>query len=159
MATNYQRGRTREYYVMQNLRKKGYHCIRSASSKGYFDVIAIGEKDILLIQVKLSKDGKLKRDENYKLSLTLKVPTNTKKQLWLFAPGSTTPEILELSGISTLPEVLEPQSDRPPDVSSNLKRKEQKDGGNTIQSEQKHGREKTVGGDSKNSGGRKANKN
>lgn len=40
MATNYERGRAREYRIMARLRAEGWFCIRSAGSKGPVDIVA-----------------------------------------------------------------------------------------------------------------------
>jgi hypothetical protein len=40
MATNYSRGRAKEYATIYELQDEGYTCMRAASSKGMFDVLA-----------------------------------------------------------------------------------------------------------------------
>jgi len=55
MTTNYMRGRAKEYYLMNRLKKDGFDIVvRTAGSHGMFDIIAIRKSDLLirLIQVK-----------------------------------------------------------------------------------------------------------
>jgi len=69
MATNYSRGRQREYRLCDKLRKEGFDLVqRSAGSHSPVDIFAIREQDnkILLVQAKpksLSDNGKRKIEE------------------------------------------------------------------------------------------------
>jgi len=54
VPSNYKKGRRFEYLVAQKLRAKGFLVIRSAGSKGVFDLIAIANKNIYGIQCKTS---------------------------------------------------------------------------------------------------------
>ena len=82
---NLKRGIQAERRCCQELSNKGYHVSRSAASKGEYDVIAISDSEILLIQVKRTRAKNrvfLKKD-----ILKLKAaqsPNNSivKKQLW-----------------------------------------------------------------------------
>lgn len=49
------KGNRSEYKSIALLESLGYKCTRAAASLGVFDVIAIGEKDILLCQVKTNR--------------------------------------------------------------------------------------------------------
>ena|SRR6185503_4620491 len=53
---NYQRGRRWEYNVAKTLRENGYHVLRTAGSKGKWDLIALDEAagHIVLIQCKVA---------------------------------------------------------------------------------------------------------
>lgn len=44
-----------EHRSIELLQQEGYACIRSAASKGAFDVVAIGREDVLLIQCKCTR--------------------------------------------------------------------------------------------------------
>jgi len=55
VSTAYTRGRSREYKVLQTLRKEGWLCSRSAASHGPVDVFAGRNGQTLLIQVKSGK--------------------------------------------------------------------------------------------------------
>ena len=51
----YKKGRLFEYKVKKEFEKRGYYVVRSAGSKGVFDLIAIGNGEVLGIQCKLGK--------------------------------------------------------------------------------------------------------
>jgi Holliday junction resolvase-like predicted endonuclease len=70
---------------MADLEAKGYHVSRSAASKGQFDVIAISEAEILLIQVKRTKNKARRFAPKYINQLAaVPVPKSPiiRKQLW-----------------------------------------------------------------------------
>lgn len=52
MGTNYKRGYAAERRAVEELVREGYFAVRSAGSKGPFDIIAFGADDVRLIQVK-----------------------------------------------------------------------------------------------------------
>jgi len=49
------KGRRNEYKTIHVLEEEGYYCVRSAGSKGLFDIIAIRPNDIKMIQVKTNR--------------------------------------------------------------------------------------------------------
>ena len=49
------KGNRNEHKTMALLEKQGYLCTRGAASLGTFDVIAIGAKGVLLVQVKSNR--------------------------------------------------------------------------------------------------------
>lgn len=53
----YAKGRQYEYYIRNKYRKKGYFVVRSSKSEGYFDLVAINEKEVVLIQVSSRRKG------------------------------------------------------------------------------------------------------
>jgi len=55
VSTAYTRGRSREYRVLQALRKDGWLCSRSAASHSPVDIFAGRDGQTLLIQVKSGK--------------------------------------------------------------------------------------------------------
>ena len=96
--SNYIRGRKKEYRVKEILEGLGYHCTRASSSKGLFDIIAVNEKKVRLIQVKYTAKDKYYEDKNCKEVRKLKVPENVTKELWVFKLGKRGYEIVELVG-------------------------------------------------------------
>ncbi|MEM1668908.1 MAG: restriction endonuclease [Thermofilaceae archaeon] len=63
--TNYQKGRNFEYLIRKKLESKGFLVIRSAGSKGLFDLVAIKENEVYLIQCKKNKNNFLYDLKNF----------------------------------------------------------------------------------------------
>lgn len=61
MATNYERGRSFEYSVINNLKRLGYVCSRSYASRTPADIWAVRNGRVAFIQAKLH--GAISRDE------------------------------------------------------------------------------------------------
>ena len=82
---NVRRGIEAERKCKQELEARGYHVSRSAASKGEYDIIAVGRKDILLIQVKRTGNPyrKFAKADILKLK-NAKAPISeiVKKQFW-----------------------------------------------------------------------------
>lgn len=57
----YKKGRSFEYFIKEKLEKRGFYVIRSAGSHTLFDLIAISDTKILLIQCKKYKNMTFKR--------------------------------------------------------------------------------------------------
>ena len=76
--TRYDTGRRLEYKAKKELEALGYTVVRSAGSKGPFDLVAIGENDIRLIQVKKATASK---GERGKMGDIL-APRCCRKELW-----------------------------------------------------------------------------
>ena len=51
----YVKGRDFEYYVIRKLERNGYYCVRSAGSHTHYDVVAIGNGHVLLIQCRIGR--------------------------------------------------------------------------------------------------------
>ena len=68
--TRYERGRSFEYRVIKELRDRGFYVLRSAGSKGAFDLVAFDKDRVFLIQVKKKN---LTRDyiEKNKIEMTI----------------------------------------------------------------------------------------
>lgn len=96
MASNYQRGRAREYDTIKKLEAQGYTCTRSASSKGLFDVVGVRFDGVVLVQCKLTKSGDFSEDENCALLRDLPVHPTTRKELWIFLDGEGLMEVRDL---------------------------------------------------------------
>ncbi len=82
--SNYSRGRKLEYAVRDELISRGYILVvRSAGSKGPFDLVAISPSDIVLIQVKASSARRKAAVEQLK---KIQVPENVRKEIWVKVP-------------------------------------------------------------------------
>jgi len=82
--TNYDRGRNLEYLARDELISRGYILIiRSAGSKGPFDLCAISPNDIVLVQVKASSARRKAAVENLR---KIQVPKNVRKEIWVKIP-------------------------------------------------------------------------
>lgn len=62
MVNTARKGKRYEHYVRHEYLKQGYYCMRSAASKGVFDLIAINP-DLKLIHVVQCKAGKVSKPE------------------------------------------------------------------------------------------------
>ena len=58
MNRNYRNGRSREYRSINLLRGEGFECVRSAGSKGHWDVVAWNAALIRFVQVKKNPPSK-----------------------------------------------------------------------------------------------------
>jgi len=93
--TNYTKGRAQEYRAMKELEEENFVSIRTAGSHGMFDVIAINENSIRLIQIKktIGKKVYLPADELNKI-INMKCPTNVTKELWVRANRKWTKSVI-----------------------------------------------------------------
>ena len=57
LMAQYHRGRSAEYRVIQKLRERGWYTVRSAGSKGDFDIVAFKGWRTILVQVKRRQVG------------------------------------------------------------------------------------------------------
>ena len=79
--TPYQRGARLEYLARDVLRQRGYNVVRSAGSHGAIDLVALNERELLLIQVKQS--GQPPGAALDKLS-EVPGPRCTRRQVWVY---------------------------------------------------------------------------
>jgi len=94
------RGYRAELRAIRRLRREGYSTVRSAGSKGVFDVIAYNQKEIKFIQVKKVKDVYFNeekvhhffRDEIKKIRSET-VPVFVVKELWVYTDKRQGPHI------------------------------------------------------------------
>ena len=77
----YAKGRKAEYKAMTELMKHGYYPVRSAGSKGIFDVVGISAVDFFLIQVKSNKRASPKE---VRIIKKFPVPPNCTKAIWIW---------------------------------------------------------------------------
>jgi len=74
MTTNYEYGRNYEYAIKRRYEARGMYVIRSAASRGLFDLVAIGQTEIYLICCRRRKWTD--KEINYILK-SIKRPENT----------------------------------------------------------------------------------
>ncbi|GAF94020.1 unnamed protein product, partial [marine sediment metagenome] len=74
---NYRSGRNFEYRVKKYLEEKGYYVMRSAGSKSPFDLVAVSDVHLLLIQCKYGKapSGETKKELITWKNKTIGIPT------------------------------------------------------------------------------------
>ena len=84
------KGSRRERQVKKMLEAQGYLCSKSGSSLGLFDIIAINENEVRLIQVKSSW---ISPAEKKRIKL-LKVPPEVVKEIWIFKKGKEIKQII-----------------------------------------------------------------
>ncbi len=87
----YRKGKYYERKTRKILEKEGYYTIRSAASKGVWDIVAIREDNVKLIQVKAGTSARKKQEiENMR---QFKVPIYVSKELWFFYNPRKPPKI------------------------------------------------------------------
>lgn len=96
MASNYVRGRAKEYEIRNTLEAMGYTTTRSASSQGLWDVDGVRLDGVVLVQGKLTSDGSFSEDENCQKLRDLPVPHNVRKELWIYVAGEGLVEVRDL---------------------------------------------------------------
>ena len=77
--TNYTKGRRLEYLARKELESEGWAVLRSAGSRGAFDLIAVNAEMVRFIQVKMA--GALRKAEVRSLR-KVKVPDNCTVEVW-----------------------------------------------------------------------------
>jgi len=84
--TQYKRGRQAEYWCRGQLLEDGYHTIiRAAGSKGMFDLAAIGDHAIKLVQVKRVTGSKMPSfAAELAVMRDVAVPECCHKELWIW---------------------------------------------------------------------------
>lgn len=88
---NYRAGRAREYQAMHMLRDIGFAVSRNAGSHGLWDVMAINENIVRLIQVK--KGSAKQTPEEREAFRVLPVPENCTKEVWSWSKRGKPPTI------------------------------------------------------------------
>jgi len=82
MPTPYQRGRALEYAFAAKLREAGWFVIRSAGSKGPFDLVAFNGSRIRLIQCCATSAAK--SGDDIVAMLNVPSPPNATKEIWMW---------------------------------------------------------------------------
>lgn len=77
------KGNRAEHRAMKILEAAGYSCTRAAASLGIFDVIAIGARDVRLIQVKAGDRCQIDAIEREAIRSFI-APVNASREIWKF---------------------------------------------------------------------------
>ena len=82
------KGTRAEHRCMQALEAAGYVCTRAGASLGLFDVIAVGPKDVRLVQVKAGTKylSGIEREQ----IVALRVPANVSRECWRYPDRART---------------------------------------------------------------------
>lgn len=88
-----QKGNRNEHKTMALLEAQGYLCTRGAASLGTFDVIAIGHKNVLLVQV---KSNRWPRSEEMEAIREFACPPNCVKLIHRWKDYAKQPDIKEV---------------------------------------------------------------
>lgn len=100
---NRAKGNQEEQRTIERLKKYGYYVIKSASSLGVFDMIAINSKEVRFIQVKYTKDPKKKFKTVIEEIENFESPPFVFKELWVWYPHIRDPFITTLQhGVTPL---------------------------------------------------------
>ncbi len=78
--TKYQKGFRLEHEIKDMYEKKSYFVFRSAGSHSLFDLIAMNQKHIILIQVKSNTISQKEIDELKKFN---NMPTCAEREIWI----------------------------------------------------------------------------
>ena len=73
---------------MKLLETRGYRCTRSAASLGVWDIVGIGSRDVVLVQVKSNRKP---RSEEMKTLWSFDVPPGVRKILHVWVDGESNP--------------------------------------------------------------------
>ena len=78
------KGRRKEYQVIDALKADGWTVVRSAASKGAFDIVAISKHGFRCVQVKAGRRfSNIPKAERERL-LSIDVPSNCSVEVWIF---------------------------------------------------------------------------
>jgi Holliday junction resolvase len=90
MATNYQKGASIEYKIIEMLEKVGYRAERTAGSHGVFDVIAVNALGTRHIQSKRTERASNAYDAEIEQIKDAEIGRNATGELWVWfaAPSS-----------------------------------------------------------------------
>lgn len=84
----YTQGRQIEYKIVNYYKNKGYYACRTAGSHGPFDVIAMNDKEVVLIQAKSWRNKLPDFQEEKKKLADLLTPKNVRKVFCVYQIGS-----------------------------------------------------------------------
>lgn len=87
------KGSRRERQTIELLQAQGYACTKSGGSLGVFDVIAIGARDVLLVQCKSNRwpsSAEMESIENFK------APSNCRRIIHRWRDRAAAPDVREI---------------------------------------------------------------
>ena len=84
------KGRRLEHKTIRRLEAEGYDCTRAAASKGTWDIVAIGNEGIRLIQVKANRAPGSKERRQMVMAAA---PPNASKEFWVWKDNAREPII------------------------------------------------------------------
>lgn len=87
------KGTRNEHRTMRILEAAGYRCTRSAASLGEWDVVGIGQNDVVLCQVK-TRDWP--GSQEMAVLREFVVPPNVRKLVHRWVDGRSVPDVREL---------------------------------------------------------------
>jgi len=87
------KGSRNEHRSIRLLEASGYACTRAAASLGVFDVVAIGSKDVILLQVKSDRWPDASEMEGIRL---FRAPSNCRKIVHRWRDGERLPDVKEI---------------------------------------------------------------
>lgn len=88
------KGRSREYRSRRLLEAAGYEVIRSAASKGTWDLVGLSSSDVVLVQVKCNTMPAPAEREAMKGA---KCPPNGRKLVHLYKDGNYLPAVFDIT--------------------------------------------------------------
>jgi Holliday junction resolvase len=81
---NYLSGRRKEYELKKMLENQNFTVLRTAGSKGVFDLIAFDTDSIRFIQVKSSRRKKKTYKQEIERLKFVQLPDHCTKELWIY---------------------------------------------------------------------------
>lgn len=87
VMSNYRRGYVAELRALEELRNDGYVVVRTAGSRGPFDLVALREDSVRLVQIKRTKRKKIAPPVDLRAFEELPVPPGITKELWIWQDG------------------------------------------------------------------------
>jgi Holliday junction resolvase-like predicted endonuclease len=88
-----QKGARNERRSIALLELAGYRCLKSGGSLGEFDVVGIGTKDVVLVQVKSNHAPRALERASL---IEFRVPCNVRKFCHIWHDRKRTPDVIEL---------------------------------------------------------------
>lgn len=85
--SKYSSGRRAEYSAIRFLSERGYGTVRSAGSKGVFDVVAYNDAIVRFIQIKSTKSKRPSYKKDVSQITETQVPEFASRELWVYTSG------------------------------------------------------------------------
>jgi hypothetical protein len=88
------KGARNERRSIELLESLGYNCVRAAASRGVFDIVAIGQSDIVLVQVKSTEWPRAAEMDSLRM---FRAPAGVRKLVHRWRARQRTPDVRELT--------------------------------------------------------------